>query len=88
MLPAQGDSRSPKTDRSNAQGERRFSWLMILLGIALLACGLLLYLYASGNTPKPENTSSDTRNIDRTPPANARGKSQTTPLPAAPSNRR
>jgi hypothetical protein len=83
MLSAQGDSRSPKENRSSAQGERRFSWRIILVGIALLACALLLFLYAASNTPRDERSSNNLSNINRTPPAEGAGNSQTTPSPAA-----
>jgi hypothetical protein len=90
MLPAQGDSRSPETERPGAQGERRFSWGMILVGAALLLLALFLFYYARSNTPETVKGNVDNR-PDLTPPANATGNAQTTPSPAAParpSNRR
>ena len=68
MLSAQGDSRNSKNKKADAQGERRVSWVMILLGLALLIGALLLYLYYSTNTERnkvPANIS----NINRASPA-------------------
>lgn len=90
MLPAQGDSRSPETERHGAQGARRFSWGMILVGAALLICALLLFYYAWSNTPETVKGNVDNR-LNLTPPESAKGNAQTTPSPATParpSNRR
>jgi hypothetical protein len=83
MLSAQGDSGSSKNIRSDTRGKRRGSWGMILLGIALLTCGLLLYLYYESNRPKVSIESSNISNINRTPPGVGAGTPRPTPSPTA-----
>lgn len=71
MLSAQGDSRNSKSNKESA-GERGFSWTMILLGLALLTCAVLLYLYSARNRPSYKTTSNTTGNINPAPPADRR----------------
>jgi hypothetical protein len=84
MLTAQGDSPDSKTDSKSKEEARGFSWGMILLGLALLAGAVLLYLYAASNRPKNQTTSNNISNISRTPPDSNTTNSQTTPSPARP----
>lgn len=72
MLSAQGEAGNSKSDKGSAAGERRFSWPMILIGLALLACAVLLYLYSASNRPSYKTTSDTTGNINPAPPADRR----------------
>lgn len=81
MLSAQGDSRNSKSNKAGDVSERRLSWGMIVLGVVLIICALLLYLYYANNTQRI-STPINTRNINRNPPG--AGNSQTTPLSRTP----
>jgi hypothetical protein len=78
MPPTQADSRGPKIPGAGA-GRRHVSWATVLLGAALLACALALYLYASSNTPHNYNDSDNLDNINRATP----GAGDTRPTPDA-----
>jgi hypothetical protein len=72
MPPPQSDSRGTKNLKTGASGRPRVSRGMMILGAALLACALALYLYASSNTPRNYNDSDNLGNINRaTPDASA-----------------
>ena len=79
MLSVQGDSRNSKSNGALRE-ERGLSWGMIVLGVALLTCAVLLYLYYARNTQRTQG-SNNISNINRTPPANSTQNSQTTPSP-------
>ena len=84
MPASQGDSREDKNLKSGAGERPRASWGMILLGLALLACALVLYLYASSNTPHTLRDPDNLDNIQRatpTPAANATASPSVTPEP-------
>ncbi len=74
MPPTKTDSSGPKNP-SDA-GRRRVSWPVFLLGAALLACALALYLYGASNSPR---TWRDSDNINRSPPAAVNSGARPTP---------
>ncbi|HEY0322925.1 MAG TPA: hypothetical protein VGC66_18360 [Pyrinomonadaceae bacterium] len=78
MLSAQDDSRNSKK-KTDARGQRRVSWGMILLGVVLLTCAVLLFLYAWSNQPVRNKIDDNLNNINRTPPGAGTVNSQTTP---------
>jgi uncharacterized protein (UPF0333 family) len=79
MLSAQGDSRNSKTNKADARGRDGVSWMMIILGVVLLICAVLLYFYASSNSPTIRTTNDNITNINRTPPGAGTENSQATP---------
>ena len=52
MLSAQVHYKSAENTKTNPKGKRSASLGLILIGIALLSAGLLLYLYYLTNRPK------------------------------------
>ena len=69
MPAAQGDSRTSEKLKTGASERPRAPWGKIVLGLALLACALVLYLYASSNTPRVWRDSDNLDNINRATPA-------------------
>ena len=80
MPPTKNDSRGSKNP--SEAGRRRVSWPMFLLGAALLAFALALYLYGSSNSPH-NLTAND--NINRAKPAPVNSAARPTPS-ASPSS--
>jgi hypothetical protein len=81
-MPAlQSDSRGRKNLKTGAGERRRLPWGTILLGAALLACALALYLYASSNTPHTLRDPEDLDSINRA--ASRGGAKSPRPTPSA-----
>lgn len=85
MPPSKGDSAGSKNLKTGAKRRGRVSWGVILLGAALLACALALYLYAASNSPRTWRESDDLDNINRVAPAAATPTN--TPAPKGDANR-
>lgn len=86
MLSAQDDSGSSKKSRSGTRGRRSLG--TILLGIALLACALLLFLYYQNNKPQRQTIPNSYiyYNINRPPPVAGADPTRPPPSPAAPAS--
>jgi flagellar basal body-associated protein FliL len=81
MSSSQGDSGGSKNIKSDPRGRRRGSaWGMILLGIALLACALLLFLYYNSNSPE-DRKRPDNLNMNGTPSGIGAETPRPTPSP-------
>jgi hypothetical protein len=82
MSSSQGAAGGSKNIKSAPRERRRGSFVMILLGIALLIGALLLYFYQKSNRPKVMR--SDDIRIKRTQPAteNPRPTPSPTALPS------